>query len=160
MVGQVTWLGTIGITRLLPILNNLHVSVFGSHCIQIIFPHASCFTLTVSLLTKHERIWVSSMHILVMRTYWSEICRCTFLKIESTHMLYNNISKYKHLIPTSCYFLAIWLCSGRQNIPSYHRTQGPKQGLAFMHIFEDLKICMLISTYIYKKICSCLLLSQ
>ena len=30
--------------------------------------------------------------------------------------------KYKKLIPTSCSFLAIRLCSNRQNSSSYHRT--------------------------------------
>ena len=44
-------------------------------------------------------------------------------------------NEHKYLIPTSCSFLAIRICSDRQNTSLYHRTKAQKQGLAYTYIF-------------------------
>ena len=48
--------------------------------------------------------------------------------------------KYKQMIPTSCSFLGIRLCSNRQNTSLYHRTEAQKQGLAFVCEEKGVKL--------------------
>ena len=52
-----------------------------------------------------------------------------------------SISKYKQLIPTNCSFLAIRLCSDRQNSSSYNRINNPKTRVSRAHMYVDMYFC-------------------
>ena len=55
----------------------------------------------------------------------------------------------QQLIPNSCSFLGIRLCSDRQNSSSYHRTWSPKT----KHLAISLSVCLSIQASISPSIC-------